>query len=189
MTTPARNQTSALHLGLTARRIAIPEQRSDDISISPAFDKERFVVAWPTVANAISAVLVKRGCRSTEREDITQETALRVLSRQVPFTDAADLSMWAICVAKNLHNSALRSQYLLVDLDYASSTPGPDLSERVENRLALAAALPGLQSLTATDLQSLGSHADADVRTGNRTRAQRRRVRNRLKKLTGGLIT
>ena len=186
--TPAQNQPSVLHLQQPAPTIGIPAQRSDDLPTPTAFDNQRFTVAWPTVANAVTAVLVKRGCRGTECEDITQETALRVLSRQVPFTDAADLSMWAICVAKNLHNSALRHRYLLVDLDHAASTPGPDLSERVENRLALAAALPGLRSLNATDLQSLRSRSDADVRTGNRTRAQRRRVRNRLKKLTGGLI-
>lgn len=122
-----------------------PVARMTETEISAALS-----AAWPVVERRLDERLARRGADKPTREDISQEVAARVLSREVSFTSADDLLPWAVTVADRLlidHARRTKKSVLVEEVperEDKSPCPGQIISARVEAE-GVAAAIAGLK--------------------------------------------
>jgi hypothetical protein len=109
---------------------------------------------WPDVDARLRTLLAARG--AADVDDIVQEVAIRVIERDVGFTDAADLYPWAAVVARNLHVSQLRERARVVAVDAVPAQPAAeDVAESVHWRGVWIAALTHISQMSPKDQDAL----------------------------------
>lgn len=153
-------------------------------------DRARFEQDWLRAVPAIHQMLARYRCQPCDRDDVVQETVIRLISAGFSYADPADLRRYAVRIAKNLYIDGIRRQQLIpVELSQLSDMAGPDLAATVEQRFALQAVGRGWAALSAADKALLETDCPTSDRTlANRQKVQRHRLRGRLRRLTLGLI-
>lgn len=159
-----------------------------------------FDEVWPQVNTSLISYLCRRGATFPQAQDISQEVALKVLTRDVAFTSAQDLLRWCYPVARNALVDEQRTAsriYTVPDVGSEEET-GVDVVDRfdthvvVESRLRLQRVLAGIRQLSAADQTALapfladdGPAEPADRTESTRLAVRRHRARNRLVALVG----
>lgn len=152
--------------------------------MSPGFMLD---LVWDEVARRLHAMLAHRGVRRELAEDVIQETALRVVEREVPFVDANDLFRWTAVVAWRLVIDAARREGRLCDLPQ-EITSNEDVASEAVGRWWLGAVRRGLQQLSPDERAAiLDRPVHADRQTAVRTAVRRHRARARLMTLAESL--
>lgn len=150
--------------------------------------------AWPHVAKRLSAYLRQRGAPPPQdADDIVQECALKVLSREVPFTNSDELLRWCLTVARNAHIDLHRGQRGLAMAILPDRATSSDVAEEVAARLRLQAVVDSWPRLSPTDQRVLveaaeGVPAPPVRRDAVRLYVQRNRARQRLQSLIAALV-
>lgn len=148
---------------------------------------------WPHVAKRLSAYLRRRGASWHDTDDIVQECAVRVLSREVPFTDADDLLTWCLTVVRNAYVDLHRGQGRLTSEAVPDRPASVDVHEEVVARLRLQTVVAAWPALSLADQLVLAEAvqeipAPAVRREAVRLYVQRNRARQRLQALTAALV-
>ena len=148
---------------------------------------------WPQVARRLRAALLQRGASWHDTDDLVQECALRVLSHDVPFTDADDLLTWCLTVARHAHIDLHRGRARVATEAAPELLAAVNVHEEVVARLRLQSVLRVWPQLSAVDRQVL-VHAVEEVpalesrREAVRLYVQRNRARQRLHALIAAVI-
>ncbi|HVE95203.1 MAG TPA: sigma-70 family RNA polymerase sigma factor [Acidimicrobiales bacterium] len=144
-------------------------------------------LVWDEVARRLHAMLAHRGVRREIAEDVVQETAVRIIEREVPFVDADDLFRWTAVVAWRLVIDAARRDGRLCDLP-REITSNEDVASEAVGRWWLGAVRRGLQQLSPDERAAiLDTGVHADRKTAVRTAVRRHRARARLLTLAESL--
>lgn len=149
--------------------------------------------AWPLLAKRLSAYLRRRGASWHDIDDIVQECAVRVLSREVPFTDVDDLLAWCLTVVRNAHVDLHRGHGRLAAEDVPDMPASVDVHEEVAARLRLDTVVAAWPQLSAADRlvlteAAMGVPAPRGRREAVRLYVRRNRARQRLQALTAALV-
>lgn len=151
-----------------------------------------FGAVWAEVQPRLVAFLRRRGATRELAEDLSQEVALRCMTRRVPYADAEDLLRWCNVVSANLLVDHHRSSRRILDVEPPDVPASDDVFRAVDGRLALRRALRAMTELSATDQQALIESLDADPapdrREATRLAVQRHRARVRLRAVIGGVL-
>jgi DNA-directed RNA polymerase specialized sigma24 family protein len=195
--TPESVGRSTTERRATRRDIGVP---SGSTGLSPSTRTTAPVIThhqamrevWPHLAKRLSAYLRKRGASSHDTDDIVQECALRVLSRQVPFADADELLSWCLTVARNAHVDLHRGQDRLTADTVPDRPASLDVHEEVVARLRLQTVVEVWPQLSVTERRVLAEAVEEVPappfrREAVRLYVQRNRARQRLHALTAAL--
>lgn len=132
------------------------------------------------------------GASQQDADDLVQEVALRVVARDVAFTDAPDLRRYCFVVARNLWIDECRRRRRLVPLelvpDVALAAAEQELL-RVDDRHLLRTVSSCLVTLSDRDQEALLTQ-DSNATSAERNRAAvaRFRARSRLHRLVGPFV-
>jgi DNA-directed RNA polymerase specialized sigma24 family protein len=151
---------------------------------------ERFVADWPNVNRAVARSLTLRGCCEQDRQDLEQETAIRIINRRLPYGSLVDLTRYAVKVAYHLFIDLKRQGNDCIALSTFHDRASADLETTVEHRIALESIYTQLRSLGIRDLQLLESEPAEGLprQEAVRLNVRRHRLRVQLKALAGGLL-
>ncbi len=158
--TPESAATRTTEQSTTRRDMRLP---SGSTGLSPGTRTAEPVIThhgavrdvWPHLAKRLSAYLRRRGASWHDTDDIVQECALRVLSREVAFADADDLMSWCLTVARNVHVDLHRGQGRLSTESVPDRPADGDVHEEVASRLRLQAVVDAWPRLSPADQRVL----------------------------------
>lgn len=146
---------------------------------------------WPEVERRLGAYLRSRGTSNHDVDDLVQECALRLLTADVPWTDADNVLQWCIVVARRARIDLYRRQLRMADSPDESVPDAIDVEREVEARLRLAAVRRAWHCLSPDDQRLLsiacegGVPTPADRKDAVRVNVARHRARKRLTALMG----
>lgn len=148
---------------------------------------------WPHVAKRLSASLRQRGASTHDTDDLVQECALRLLSREVPFTDAGDLLTWCFTVVRHAHIDLHRGRARLMAEAVPDLPATVDVHDEVVARLRLQSVVKAWPQMSALDRRVLAQAVQemptpAPRREAVRLYVQRNRARQRLHALIAALV-
>ncbi|HZN14009.1 MAG TPA: sigma-70 family RNA polymerase sigma factor [Acidimicrobiales bacterium] len=136
---------------------------------------------WPDVAPALTGWLIARGFDRSVVEDAVQETAARVMAKEIEFVDAADLLRWARVVARNAAIDACRRGAWIVTADVPDHASEVDVEQAVLERRRLAALPAAFEFLSPAEQAELASTGKERVESLERRRYAVRLHRARTK--------
>jgi len=126
-------------------------------------------------------MLGARGLAREEAEDICQEVAWRVLSRDIPYRSPGDLYPWAATAARRLSIDLYRRQRYLAAAELPDRPAIDDVAEIVETRSRLRAVAEAMPALSETDRAALAATpTELSRREGIKLAVRRHRARARL---------
>lgn len=148
----------------------------------------RLAEVWPEVEPPLRRFLASLGAQRAELEDIAQEVAARVLDRDVPYKDAADLRRWCFVVARRLWldewRRCGRSVELAACLGQQDASAARALS-RVEDGMLLEKVHAAVAQLPRADQSALTAPRPSTACERNRLNVARHRARRRLRDVVG----
>lgn len=159
-------------------RVAGARQSAAGVVVGDGLDLPRFEEQWPALATRLAAVLARRGVPAARREDLVQETGLRLLRVWDKVDHARGAWPLAATIARNLHrDEARRARPRYVD--QVPDTPDLlDVERAGLARLELELVHEALQTLTPAQRRALL----AEVAGGERaSKQQRLRARKALR--------
>lgn len=148
-------------------------------------DKKRFESQWPAVAARLDRMLARRGVRPERREDIVQETGLRLLGSWERVDASRPLWPFTVTIALNLlRDEARKGVNSEVPCEVPDRSDGSDVESlglaRLEIRragLALSQMDPGQRDVLLEELKPSGLPA---ARSAAATKMLRMRARRKL---------
>jgi len=157
-------------------------------------DRERFVRVWTDVAPRLQRFLTARAVNPADIDDVIQETAERVLARDIAYRDADDLFTWCRTVAWRLAITLRRRRARIATTDEAADAviamaAADDVAMTVELRQELATVASVFPLLSEHDRAAIVSDAVAeDRREAVKLAVRRHRARVRLLALVDAAV-
>lgn len=115
--------------------------------MSPS-DAEAFEACWPQIARDLEVVLAKRGIEPHTREDLIQETALRLLARWERLDKTRPIVPLAATIALNLMRDDFRRAKHEVVSEVESSGPAGDVEHEGLARLEFSRVAKAMKDLS-----------------------------------------
>lgn len=162
------------------------------MSTQPLYDRESFDDAWPALAERLRRSLTARGVPAQDRDDVVQETALRVYRSWTGLDPNRPVWPFVITVGINIWRDIIRERTGRIaqvhPTDHIEVTADLDVERDVLARQELANTVVAIRSLAPEQRQLLlasEEFADSERPLRPAERVARMRVRRQLAKAVG----